>query len=241
MSAVIDARDITRTHELAMSTPEMDWLAKGMLVAAARAEADGVLYHAHLVAEGMTAVVEATDRFRIHQMHITLHDDVAEIDVVVPRTALAWAAKNARIFKPKNDALYDPVAILQITQHVLPDEKGRKAGWVSVIFREWEDESAPSARFDAPLVPDTYPPLERTIRSARNLPGGPSVPIPLLFLADAGKLQTPTTPTPAIEYHRRADGAPGPAILDFWEGGTLRSTAVIQPVGSRDDEDEETD
>jgi hypothetical protein len=233
-TTTIDAADLTVAHELKMSTPDMGWLAGGLLAAAARDETYGARCHAHIVAEGLTAVCTATDGYRLHQMHLPLRAPVELIDVVIPHDALVWAGKNVRTFKPKKDSLIEPVAVLLLTVPAMPDEHTHP-GWASVIYREWDDELGPSARFDAPLRMDQYPPTDRIIDAARVAEIGNPSPVNLDFLADTRTLATPYSETPAIHYTRN-DGKAGVALLDFWEGGVLRATAIIQPTGGEQDE-----
>ncbi|MBO3663707.1 hypothetical protein [Microbacterium stercoris] len=234
-TTTIDAADLTVAHELKMGTLDMGWLSKGLLAAAAKDEVYGVRCHAHIVADQFTAVATATDAYRLHQMHLNLHAPVDPIDVVVPREALAWAAKNVRTFTPKKDSLIEPVAILLITLPVIQD-KTTHPGWASVIYREWDDETAPSARFDVPLVKENYPPTERLIDIARTAETSGPAPIVLDHLADARALQTPHTTHPVIQYTAGTGGKQGPALLDFWEGSVLRATALIQPTRTEEDE-----
>lgn len=234
-TTTIDAADLAVMHELKMSTVDMGWLAKGLLAAAATSEVYGVICHAHIAADGLSAIAASTDRYRVHQMHLALRAPVEPVDVVLPRDALVWASKNVRTFVPKKDSLIEPIATLLLTVAIDP-EASRTAGWVSVIFREWDDEAAPSARFDAPLMADEYPPVARIIDSARHAETAAPSPVQLDFIADARTLQTAHTETPTITYSAGPSGRPGPAILDFWEGGVLRGTALIQP--SRTEEDE---
>lgn len=233
MSAVIEARDITLTRELKMSPVELGWAASALIVAAETSEALGVTFHAHLTAEGMSATGTSTDRHRIHQVNLVLQEEARHVDVVIPRAALVWAKRNYRAFKPKKDAIIDPVAVVQITQLAMAGDDGKRAGWVSVILREWDDEEAPSARFDAPLIEDRFPPLDLIINDARRRGEGQPARLPLTHIADAITLHTPFSAVPLIEHTRGAkEGKAGPAILDFWEGATLRATALIQPLAS---------
>lgn len=235
-ATTIDARDIAVTRVLSMSTPDLGWLATGLLAATANDEIFGVKQHAHLFAEDGTAVATSTDGYRVHQMHVTLHQQVGRVDVVISRDALVWAKKNARTFKPKRDALIDPVAELVLEVPAIQDEKS-PAGWVAVIFREWDSSDAPSARFDAPLVKESYPSVGRLIDGVRTSPEGEPGPLQLAFLAAAQSLETARTLPPTIQYTTRADGKQGPALLDFWEADVLRATALIQPsTGSEGDE-----
>ncbi|WP_119697007.1 hypothetical protein [Microbacterium halotolerans] len=226
----IDAADISVTRVLSMSTPDLGWLAAGLLPATANDEVFGVKQHAHIVADELTAIMTATDGHRVHQVHVPLQAPVEHVEVVVPRDVLVWAKKNARTFKPKRDALIDPVAQLVLEVPAISDE-GMPAGWAAAIYREWDSEEAPSARFDAPLVKETYPNINRIIDMVRRSTPSGSSPIPLSYLADAQALQTTNTSTPTIEYTRReSDGKAGPALIDFWEQGVLRATALIQPT-----------
>ncbi|MEI3845236.1 MULTISPECIES: hypothetical protein [unclassified Microbacterium] len=234
-TTTIDAADMTVIHELKLSTFDMGWLAKGLLAAAARGEVFGVTYHAHITADGLSATASATDGYRIHQMQLALRAPVDQLSVVLPREALVWAAKNVRTFVAKKDALIEPIAILQLAVPAIPDEHS-KPGWVQVIYKEWDDEDAPSARFDAPLIGDDYPTLERIIDNARTADRGKPAPLNLDFLADARTLQTPHSTIPTIDYTTGAQGRPGSAVLDFWEGPVLRATAVIQPTRTEADE-----
>lgn len=231
----IDASELTVVHELKMSTLDMGWLAKGLLASAARDEVYGVRCHAHIVADGLSAIASSTDGFRVHQMHLALRAPVDPVDIVVPRDALVWAGKNVRTFTPKKDALIEPIATLLVVVPVLRDE-AKHPGWVSVIFREWDDETAPSARFDAPLIGDQYPPTERIIEAARSAEMGEPSPLVLDFLAEARALETTFTTTPTIQYTTGSAGRPGPAVLDFWESSVLRATALIQPQRVEADE-----
>lgn len=233
-TTTIDAADMTVIHELKMSTPDMGWIARGLLAAAADDEIYGARCHAHIAAEGLTAVCTATDGYRLHQMHLPLRAPVAAIDVVIPHDLLVWAGKNVRTFKPKKDALIEPVAVLQLVVPAMPDEHTHP-GWASVIYREWDDDTAPSARFDAPLRADAYPPTDRLIDMARVAPVGDPSPVNLDFLADTRTLATVYSEIPTIHY-TRGDEKPGPLLLDFWEGGVLRATALIQPSKVEDDE-----
>lgn len=233
----INAHDIVVARDLKMPTPEMGWLARGLIAAAAKDEVFGVKCHAHLVADGLTGVASSTDGYRIHQLHLNLQAPVDPVDVVIPRAAFEWAAKNAKTFKPKKDALLEPVAILQVTLRAVANDDGSRDGWVSVIFREWDEETAPSARFDAPLVStEEYPPLARVLDTARMGEHSEPSPVALDYLADARALQTPETTTPTLEYMAGTGDKPGPVILDFWERGVLRATALIQPTRTEDDE-----
>lgn len=233
----IDAADLTVVHELKMSIPDMGWLASGLLAAAAKNEIYGVICHAHIAADGLSAIAEATDKYRIHQMHLALRTPVEQVDVVIPHDALTWAKKNVRTFTPKKDSLIEPVAILQLTMPAIREDT-RAAGRVSVIYREWDDAAAPSAHFDAPLIPETYPGTERLIDGLRVAPIGSPSPLVLDFIADARALQTAHTETPTIAYTENATtGRPGPVLIDFWESSVLRATAVIQPSHTDDDED----
>lgn len=85
MGALIDATRMNVVHELKMSTPDMGWLARGLLAAAASNEVFGVRYHAHLVADGLTAIATSTDSHRVHQMHLPLRSPVDPVEIVVPR------------------------------------------------------------------------------------------------------------------------------------------------------------
>lgn len=233
-TATIDASDVTTEIELKMSTHDAAWLSRGLLAAAATDEIFGAKCHAHIVAEGLSAVCTATDGYRLHEMHLPLRAPVSPVDVVVPHDLLVWAGKNAKTFKPKKDALLEPIAVLLLTVPTMPD-KHTHPGRASVIYREWDDELAPSARFDAPLRQDAYPPTDRLVHAARvALAAGPS-PINLDFLADARNLATALTDVPTIHY-TGGDDKPGPALLDFWEGGVLRATALIQPSKVEADE-----
>lgn len=240
MSAtVIDVNDLSNlstTRVLSMSTPDLGWLAAGLLAAAANDEVFGVKQHAHIVAEDMMAIATATDGHRVHQMHVPLRAGVDRVEVVIPHDVLVWAKRNARTFKPKRDALIDPVAELVLEVPTLRRDDEPVAGWVAAIYREWDAEEAPSARFDAPLIKETFPPLDALIEKVRRAaPSGPS-PIALSYIADAQTLQTAFTATPVIEYTRReSDGKAGPALLDFWEQGVLRATALIQPTASTEE------
>ncbi|WEK60533.1 MAG: hypothetical protein P0Y60_14630 [Candidatus Microbacterium colombiense] len=233
-TTMIDAADLAVIHELKMSTVDMGWLARGLLAAAATNEVYGVICHAHIAADGLSAIAASTDRYRVHQMHLALRAPVEPVDVVLPREALVWASKNVRTFTPKKDSLIEPIATLLLT--VAADGDGSRVGWVSVIYREWDDETAPSARFDAPLMADEYPPVGRIIEAARLAESAAPSPVQLDFIADARTLQTAHTETPTITYTTGSTGRPGPAILDFWEGGILRGTALIQPSRTEDDE-----
>lgn len=233
-TTTIDAADITTAIELKMSTHDAAWLARGLLAAAATEEVFGVKCHAHVVADGLTAVCTATDGYRVHEMHLPLRAPVAPVDVVIPHDLLVWAGKNAKTFKPKKDALIEPIAVLLLTVPAM-QEKHSHPGWASVIYREWDDELAPSARFDAPLRQDEYPPTERIVLAARVAPTSAPTPVNLDFLADARNLATTLTDVPTIRY-TGGDDKPGPALLDFWEGGVLRATALIQPSKVEDDE-----
>ncbi len=113
-TTTIDAADLTVIHELKLSTLDMGWLAKALLTAAAHDEAFGVTYHAHIVADGLSATATATDGYRIHQLQMALRAPVGPLDVVIPRDALVWASKNVRTFVAKKDALIEPIAILMI-------------------------------------------------------------------------------------------------------------------------------
>ncbi|WP_156760011.1 hypothetical protein [Microbacterium karelineae] len=202
----INAHDIVVARDLKMPTPEMGWLARGLIAAAAKDEVFGVKCHAHLVADGLTGVASSTDGYRIHQLHLNLQAPVDPVDVVIPRAAVA-------------------------------NDDGSRDGWVSVIFREWDEETAPSARFDAPLVStEEYPPLARVLDTARMGVHSEPVPVALDYLADARALQMPETTTPTLEYMAGTGDKPGPVILDFWERGVLRATALIQPTRTEDDE-----
>ena len=233
-TTTIDAANLTVIHELKMSTLDMKWLAGGLLAAAAKDEAFGARCHAHVSAEGLTAIATATDGYRLHQMHLALRAPVDSVDVVIPHDALVWAGKNARTFIPKKDSLIEPVAILILQVPAMPDEHSHP-GWVSVMYREWDDDDAPSARFDAPLRAEQYPPTARIIDAARVAQAGDPSPVNLDFLADTRTLATPYSETPAIHY-TQTDGKPGVALLDFWEGGVLRGTAIIQPSRTEQDE-----
>ncbi|OJU39713.1 MAG: hypothetical protein BGN97_00390 [Microbacterium sp. 69-10] len=234
-TTTIDAADVTVVHELKMSTPDMGWLSRGLLAAAATDEIYGVRCHAHIVAEGLTAVCTATDGYRLHQLHLPLHAPVHPVDVVIPHDLLVWAGKNVRTFRPKKDALIEPVAVLQLVVPAMPDEHTHP-GWATVIYREWDDDTAPSARFDAPLRADAYPPTDRLIDAARVAEPGPPSAVNLDFLADARALATAITDPPTIHYTRGTDGKPGPALLDFWAGGVLFGSALIQPSKTETDE-----
>ncbi|MDN3309586.1 hypothetical protein QWJ90_01440 [Microbacterium oryzae] len=227
-TTTIDARDIMVTRELKVSTPDLGWLAAGMLAAAAEGEVYGVRQHAHIVAEGLTAIAESTDGYRLHQMHLSLREPVERIEAVIPRDVLVWAKRNVRTFKPKRDSLIEPVASLLLAVPAIQDENSI-AGWVSAIYREWDDDTAPSARFDAPLVKDAYPHVERIIDQARAAEPTMPHPIQLAFIADAQNLETTFTDPPVIQFTAGPKGKPGPALLDFWESGNLRATALIQP------------
>ncbi len=232
---VTDVAPALVVHELKLSTIDMLWLARGLIAATAADESYGVKYHAHLTADQLGAVATSTDGFRVHQMTVALTEPVDLVDVIVPREALMWAQKNARTFKPKKDALIEPVAIMQIA---VPFEKRKQGhpGWVSVIFREWDDADAPSARFDAPLVQGEFPTMGALIDRARDAEEAGPAPLALDFLADARTLQTPHTQVPVIRYTAGREGRPGPAVLDFWEGSVLRASALIQPTRTEEQE-----
>ncbi|KJL49510.1 hypothetical protein RS84_00223 [Microbacterium hydrocarbonoxydans] len=233
----INAEDLTVTRELKISVPDMRWLAEGLLAATATNEAYGVICHAHLAADGLSAIAEATDKYRIHQMHLALRAPIDPVDVVIPHDALVWAKKNVRTFVPKKDSLIEPVAILEFTVPAIREDSPH-AGWVSVIYREWDDDNAPSARFDAPLIADAYPSTSRVVDGIRMAPVGEPSPLVLDFIADARALQTAHTETPTIAYTvSETTGRPGPVLIDFWESSVLRATAVIQPSASNDEED----
>jgi hypothetical protein len=235
-TTTIDASDIVVTRDLKMSTPDLGWLASGLLAAAATDEVFGVRCHAHIVAEGLSAIAVATDGYRIHQMHLSLRAPVDPVEAVIPRDLLVWAKRNARTFKPKRDSLIEPVAHLTLTVPAIKDDNS-VAGWVAAVYREWDDEAAPSARFDAPLAREAYPNTGRMIDIARS--SQPSAPhaLALSHLADTQHLQTSFTAVPVIAYTVGSTGKPGPAILDFWEGANLRATALIQPTSGAGDED----
>lgn len=107
-AATVDAIDLNVVHELKMSAPDMGWMAKALLAAAARDEVYGVRCHAHLTADGLTATAAASDGYRIHQLHLPLRSPVDAVEITVPRDALVWAAKNVRTFTPKKDSLIEP-------------------------------------------------------------------------------------------------------------------------------------
>lgn len=234
-TTTIDAADMTVIHELKMSTFDLGWVSKALLAAAAQDKIFGVKCHAHFVADGLSATATATDGYRIHQVQLALRAPVDYLDVVVPHDALVWASKNVRTFVAKKDALIDPIAVLMIAVPAIPDESS-PAGWVQVIYKEWDDEDAPSARFEAHLIKEKYPPTARIIDSVREAEPGEPSPVNLDFLSDARTMQTAFTTPPTIQYTATASGNPGPVILDFWESSVLRGTALIQPARTEDDE-----
>ena len=236
------AAALGRKVVLSMSVPDLAWLADGLLEAASADEAQGVIQHVHVVADGLELVAEATDRYRIHQMRVTLREHVERVEAVISRDVLVWAKRNARTFKPKRDAMIDPVAQLVLEIEPGTAEAGEMpAGWSAAVYREWDAEDAPAARFDAPLVKDAFPDVEGLIESARRGDAAAPAPLALAFLDGAQTLQTPFTQVPVIQFtatrNERA-WAHGPALLDFWErDGVLRATAMIQPSKSVTDEE----
>ncbi|MDR2294716.1 MAG: hypothetical protein LBE05_05880 [Microbacterium sp.] len=229
---VIDMADHLVRHEVTISSADMGWLATALLAAAADNEIYGPQYHARVWTDGTSLDAIAMDPYHVHHLHIELDEEVDTVDVVVPRDALEWAKKNARLFRAKKDSLIHPVARFVFLLPMDPDSDLKS--WVSIVYQEWDDENAPSARFDAPLYAEAYPPAARIIDAARTAePSGP-VPLSLDHLSDARTIATAFSAVPVIQYTRRESGKPGPAILDFWEGQVLRGTALISPISGGD-------
>lgn len=210
-----------------MASADLGWLAKGMLAAAGASEAYGPIYHGLIRVDGTSLDGFATDRHRIHHLHVDLGVDCATFEVMIPRDALSWASKNVGVFKTKKDSLFEPIGAIEIDLFsVEPPLEGR----VTMIYQEWDEPTAPSARFDAPLRGETYPPVARLIDAHRIAPDGEPAPLALDFLADARTLMTPFGTVPTIRYTTDASGKPGAAVLDFWESSRFRGTAIIMPI-----------
>ena len=241
---IIDASDLREVlggrrvskRELKMSTPTLGWFAKATLAATHTDPDVGPLHHVRLVADGLTGYGLASDTYRVHQANIGLREDVEHVDVVIPRTALEWAVKNWRAFRPKKDTLITPIAVIEVRQAVEPDHQGRHPGTVQVILREWDEDDAPTARFEAPLCLEPFPNVARVIDDARMLNPGPPAPLNLAHIAAAGLLATEFSDTPVIEFTHRDNGKPGPALLDFIERDVIAATALIQPQQLGSDE-----
>lgn len=215
------------THRLQMASADLGWLAKGMLAAAASTEGFGPIFHGLIRVDGTSLDGFGTDRHRIHHLHVDLASECATFEVMIPRDALTWASKNVTVFKSKKDSLIEPVGIIEIDLFTAePPLEGR----VTMIYLEWDDPTAPSARFDAPLRGETYPPVARIIDAHRIAPEGEPAPLPLEHIADARALMTPFGTTPTIRFTTNGDGKPGAAVLDFWESSRFRGTAIITPV-----------
>ena len=215
------------THRVQMGSADLGWLAKGILAAAASTEAFGPIYNGLIRVDGTSLDGFGTDRYRIHHLHVDLVGEHATFEVMVPREALAWAAKNVTLFKTKKDSLFEPVGIIEIDLFTVePPLEGR----VTMIYQEWAEPTAPSARFDAPLRTEAFPPVAHLIDAHRIAPDGDPAPLALDHIADARALMTPFGTIPTIRFTTDEKGKPGAAVLDFWESSRFRGTAVITPI-----------
>ncbi len=224
----VDTSALQVVHELRVTAAEMAWLANAALVATDKDPENGALHHVRVVAEQFEMVATSSDRFRVHELRLPLRAPVDHVDVVVPREVFAWAVKNARTFKPKKDALLEPVATIELVVPAFSENREKHPGTVALIFHEWEGEGAPSARFDSPLFNGPAANYSAVIDNARVFETSEPTPVNLEYIADAAKLRTPDTLTPTMQYTVTAEGKNGPIIIDFWEEHeVLRATALI--------------
>lgn len=213
---------------------DLAWLAKAALTATSKDVESGPRHHVRLIVHEQQLEAVGIDGYRAHAAFIHLAQPARPAACTLPRAAVDWITKNARLFKASKESLLEPIAEVFLD---FPDDgpTDENAGRVLIVIREWDDEGAPAIQYEGPLVSDTFPPHEPMFDRARAAAEAAPLALNLDHLADLRVLRTERTAEPTIKFTRGAHDRPAPALVQFWEREELRAVAVLQPILSVED------
>jgi len=214
-----------KSNVLTITATDAKYLADAMLAAASRDNVTPLLCAARVYVDKDGVHAVATDRYRVHRVHLEAVKKNRAHEFVIDRTMLTWLARNALVFKA-----YGSVVTFTTTP---PGEGKDDKGLIRAEVRadaDADDGYGTLSRTGFP-VRGTFPTVERLFAEAEeNVSDIGSVSLNLEFLAGLRPLTPMRGMTPLIRATQKPEyKKPGPVWFTFEYDGKVRAEALVQP------------
>lgn len=217
----------TKKNTVTMKAGTAKYLADAMLAGSSKDNLTPVICAAKVTIKGGALTAIATDRYRVHMVHLDVEGKAKDHEFVIGRELLTWLSKNANAFRSRGNSVFNPTVTIETREP--SGEQGDDGLCVITVCRD-ADLDTDVLTMTGTLVRGNFPHVYRLVDTARIAEANAAdIVLNLDFMASVRALSPAQGINPKIRFTVASNpNKPGPIYL-AWGNDRVIAEALIQP------------